>query len=249
MKVWYIYLIGITYFILLAFIVLTFFEIITWNINRNIQMSFPDLGAPSIIELINYPIILEFFGICLLIVSVLFLFKLRFIKSFLFGVIGYYSAIIPFSIINQILLEKRDLFGSGEFQVSYDEYNSYNSNGVQILNIVLLVNIFLLTIFCLNLIFLKFFKNLKKKMKIKRTILDLGTQYTRLQIREIAQTCKYDRSTIIFVVKEMIVNREIYGQYFRSSGFVVFNQKVNIEEIDKLMATYKEWEEKEDGKK
>ncbi len=47
----------------------------------------------------------------------------------------------------------------------------------------------------------------------------------------------------------MIINREIYGQYFKSLGFVVFNQKANIEEIDKLMATYKEWEEKEVGKK
>ena len=47
----------------------------------------------------------------------------------------------------------------------------------------------------------------------------------------------------------MIENKEIYAQYFSSTKSVAFNQQANIEEIDKLMATYKEWEEKEFEKK
>ncbi len=113
---------------------------------------------------------------------------------------GYCFAIIPFFIINQILLDKRGLFEISEFLISRNEYNSYNFNFLLILNIILLVNILLMTLFCFNLINLKFKENLKKKMKIKRAILDLGTQYTRLQISEIAEIYKYDRSTIILVV-------------------------------------------------
>ena len=96
---------------------------------------------------------------------------------------------------------------------------------------------------------LKSEKKINGKMLSKKEILDLGTKYTRLQIREIAATCKIDRITIIFVVKEMIKNNEIYAQYFRSTGFVVFNQQANIKEIDTLMTVYKEWESKEFGKK
>jgi len=36
---------------------------------------------------------------------------------------------------------------------------------------------------------------------------------------------------------------------FESSKSVAFNQQANIDEIDKLMATYKEWEDKKVEKK
>ena len=47
----------------------------------------------------------------------------------------------------------------------------------------------------------------------------------------------------------MIVNKEIYTEYFQNSKSVAFNQQANIDEIDKLMETYKEWEDSEEGKK
>jgi len=47
----------------------------------------------------------------------------------------------------------------------------------------------------------------------------------------------------------MIKNKEIYAEYFTSSKSVAFNQQANIDEIDKLMEVYKEWEEKKVGKK
>ena len=85
---------------------------------------------------------------------------------------------------------------------------------------------------------------------IKKTILELGTKFTRLQIVEISEECNVkDEQLIVDVVREMIDNNEIYSQYFSSTKSVAFNQQANIDEIDKLMATYKEWEEKKVEKK
>jgi len=88
------------------------------------------------------------------------------------------------------------------------------------------------------------------KHKIKKTILELGTKFTRLQIVEISEECDVkDEQIIVDTVREMIDNKEIYAQYFSSTKSVAFNQQANIDEIDKLMATYKEWEEKKVDKK
>ena len=47
----------------------------------------------------------------------------------------------------------------------------------------------------------------------------------------------------------MIDNKEIYAQYFSSTKSVAFDQQANIDEIDKLMSTYKDWESEKVGKK
>lgn len=91
---------------------------------------------------------------------------------------------------------------------------------------------------------------LEKINKIKKLVLELGIKFTRLEIKEIGEKSSIDNEdTIIEVVKDMIKNKEIYAEYFSSSKAIAFDQQANIEEIDKLMATYKEWEEKEVGKK
>jgi len=86
--------------------------------------------------------------------------------------------------------------------------------------------------------------------KIKKLVLDLGIKFTRLEIREISEKSSInDEDFIIKVVRDMIRNNEIYAEYFSSSKAIAFDQQANIEEIDRLMATYKDWEEKEVGKK
>lgn len=86
--------------------------------------------------------------------------------------------------------------------------------------------------------------------KIKKTVLDLGIKFTRLQINEIAEKCGLkDEERIISTVKEMIKNKEIYAEYFSSSRAIAFDQRENIDEIDKLTEEYKEWEGKKVGKK
>jgi len=85
---------------------------------------------------------------------------------------------------------------------------------------------------------------------IKKTVLKLGTKFARLQIAEISEECAVkDEQLIVDTVREMIDNKEIYAQYFSSTKSVAFDQQANIDEIDKLMATYKEWEEKKVEKK
>ena len=85
---------------------------------------------------------------------------------------------------------------------------------------------------------------------IKKTVLELGTKFARLQIAEISEECVVkDEQLIVDTVREMIDNKEIYAQYFSSTKSVAFNQQANVDEIDKLMATYKEWEEKKVEKK
>ena len=77
---------------------------------------------------------------------------------------------------------------------------------------------------------------------IKKTILDLGTQYANLEVREISEACNLDKVTIIEIINDMIENNEIYAEYFKS------NKQSNIKEIDNLMAMYQDWEEKEEAK-
>lgn len=89
----------------------------------------------------------------------------------------------------------------------------------------------------------------KKTKMIKRIVLDLGTKFARLQIAEISEVCDIkDEELIIIVVKEMIINNEIYAQYFSSTKSVAFNQQANIDEIDKLMETYEDWGNKRNEK-
>ncbi|MFX1456357.1 MAG: hypothetical protein ACFFDB_13365 [Promethearchaeota archaeon] len=78
---------------------------------------------------------------------------------------------------------------------------------------------------------------------IKKTILDLSTKFDRLEVHDISEKCGVDKNTIIQVLKNMTKKNEVYAEYFKTTNSVAFNQKANIEEIDSLMAKYKEWED------
>ena len=91
---------------------------------------------------------------------------------------------------------------------------------------------------------------IEKIDRVKKTILELGIKFARLQIAEISEVCSIDDVQLIEdIVKDMIENKEIYAQYFSSTKSVAFNQQANIDEIDKLMESYKDWEEIGVGKK
>lgn len=85
---------------------------------------------------------------------------------------------------------------------------------------------------------------------IRKTVLDLSIKFTRLEIREIREECKVDHEDLVIkVIKEMIKNKEIYAEYFKSSNSILFNQQANIDEIDKLMDQYRQWEKEGMSKK
>ena len=100
--------------------------------------------------------------------------------------------------------------------------------------------------------FLDWEQNIREgdKRKIKKTILDLGTKFTRLQIMDISEKSGIqEEESIIEVISDMIKNKEIYAEYFKDSKSIAFNQQANIDEIDKLMEVYDKWQEKKIGKR
>jgi len=92
-------------------------------------------------------------------------------------------------------------------------------------------------------------KKSKETAEIKKKILDLSVKLTRVEVKEISERVKVDNNAVKRVMKEMVQNEEVYGKFFSTSKALVFNQKANIVEIDNLMALYKDWEEREIGKK
>ena len=74
-------------------------------------------------------------------------------------------------------------------------------------------------------------------------------RFPRVQISEIIEINKINNPNLaISVVLEMIKNREINAEFFESCKSLVFDLQMDMDEIDKLLKTYEEWEE-EDYKK
>ena len=93
-------------------------------------------------------------------------------------------------------------------------------------------------------------KILEDISKIRKSILEMSTKFTRIEITEINDVSGVDNEELIITtLREMINNKEVYAQYFTISKSLVFNQQANIDEIDRLMELYREWEKKEIGKK
>jgi ABC-type iron transport system FetAB permease component len=173
-----------------------------------------------------YPI-----GFLCVLISSIYLYRLRIKKSIIFGFIGdivYGLTIIHFVIIYIISTEL----------------------------IILLLTLIWLIILIVNLIIHTRLRSKNKEfsiedeMTIRQTILDLGTKFTRLDVREISEKCEYYNSdSIIKVLNSMISNKEIYAEFFKSSKTVSFDQQANIDEIDELMAVFKDWEDDQITKK
>ena len=85
--------------------------------------------------------------------------------------------------------------------------------------------------------------------KIKKAVLDLGTKFTKLEIKEIKEKCNVESTDLIVdVIKKMIKDKMIYAEYFSSSSAIAFDQRTNIEEIDNLLKKYEQWEKEEKEK-
>ncbi|MBD3214454.1 MAG: hypothetical protein GF311_17715 [Candidatus Lokiarchaeota archaeon] len=82
-------------------------------------------------------------------------------------------------------------------------------------------------------------------VNIKRTIIDLGTKFTRLTLGDVNEKCKESKDIVLKVINQMIGDNEIYAKYFKSTQMIAFDQQANIDDIDNLMKTYQEWEKYE----
>ena len=87
------------------------------------------------------------------------------------------------------------------------------------------------------------------KSLIKKALLNIGTKYNRIELKEIAEYTHADLDLIVHVIKEMIKGEEIHADYFSTTKSVVFNLEANIDEIDELMLKFEEWEGKKIDKK
>lgn len=95
-----------------------------------------------------------------------------------------------------------------------------------------------------NILIYSSIKNItdKEKTILKKTILNLGTRFIELEIRDISEKSYLNIKKVKDLVKEMIENNEIYATYNEYTKLVQFDQDANLEEIDKLMQIYESWE-------
>jgi hypothetical protein len=87
-------------------------------------------------------------------------------------------------------------------------------------------------------------KKIDKINEIKKTLIHLSTRYKRINLNELSEKTEInDVQLLEKTIKSMIKNQEVYGEYFSTSQTIIFDQKVNIDKINKLMNLYKDWEE------
>jgi len=86
-------------------------------------------------------------------------------------------------------------------------------------------------------------------LKIKSIIIDLGSKYPKLKVIDIKDKCGEEEGLIFTTLQDMIKNREISAKYIKSSKAVEFSQQIDVEEIDKLMKSFDEWEKEGKDKK
>ncbi|MHA1518539.1 MAG: hypothetical protein ACTSRK_00015 [Promethearchaeota archaeon] len=85
--------------------------------------------------------------------------------------------------------------------------------------------------------------------KIKKTILELGSKYPRLDVGDIEEVCGVSEPKLIIgIIKDMISSEEIYARYFKNSRSVAFDQQANLEELGRLDDLFSDWSEKEISK-
>ena len=127
---------------------------------------------------------------------------------------------------------------------------NYNYRGS--LNFSLLIYIFIfIALSIVNLLIFTSIKVVTKadKAKIKKVILNLGTRFTRLEIGDISEKSNLNVKKVEEIIIEMIENKEIYAAYQENTKIVRFNQEANLEEIDKLLHTYENWEKDSNKRK
>ena len=176
------------------------------------------VGIPDFLVLI----VLAFGAISssLVFISLVLVFRLEFGNALLFGLISTVSIIINLNVFLII------------YQLPANSEIFYST--IMIASSILIINIYLL--------FSIYYHNERDKRVIKKILLDLATQYSRLEIVDIAEKSSLNREKVERVVIEMLNKKELYGEYLAPKKIIEFNVELNIEEIDSLLETYKKWE-------
>lgn len=178
------------------------------------------IGVPYSLFLIAN--IFSTFILSLIIASLVMLFRLLFGRALICGLISTVLMIIDLNAFLKRL----------ELPVN-SEITNYT---IMISLLITTINIYLL--------FSIYYHNEKDKLIIKKVLLDLGMQYSRLEIVDIAEKSSMNREKVERVVIEMLNKKEFYGEYLAKKKIIEFNVELNNEEIDNLLEIYKKWEDK-----
>ena len=178
------------------------------------------IGVPYSLFLIAN--IFSTFILSLIIASLVMLFRLLFGRALICGLISTVLMIIDLTAFLKRL----------ELPVN-SEITNYT---IMISLLITAINIYLL--------FSIYYHNEKDKLIIKKVLLDLGIQYSQLEIVDIAEKSSMNREKVERVVIEMLNKKEFYGEYLAKKKIIEFNVELNNEEIDNLLEIYKKWEDK-----
>ena len=170
----------------------------------------------------------DWLGVFVIIISIFFLLRYNLENAFFYGIVGTSIMTIMFIIVIVELF----IFNSLTITLIFE----------------LLPIILLYSINCIIYLLMYYSPTIKEEALVKRIILEMGTKFSRTEIKEVSEKSRVDITSIIKIVKQMITNQEIHGIYFNSTETIAFNQQSNIKEIDNLMAQYKQWEEINIGK-
>lgn len=78
----------------------------------------------------------------------------------------------------------------------------------------------------------------------------MSFKFTKVEIPEIIEEAGVNVEILITeIAQKMLENKEIFGYYENKSKSIIFDHEVEVEEIEKLMEKYEEWEEKETDRK
>jgi len=209
----------ILYVIKVSYIVITLFSIPSLIFN---PLWFPEqqqIGEESYF-LVLIELTCGVISLSLILTSLILLFRLEFERALKYGIISTASIIIDLIVFLTIYHLPANL------EITY-----YT---IMIVSSITIINIYML--FSIN------YLNERDKRVIKKLLLDLGTQYSRLEIVDIAEKSSMNREKVERIVIEMLNKKELYGEYLASKNIIEFNVELNIEEIDSLLEIYKKWE-------
>lgn len=230
MKSTHLRLIGkINIFLILADFIFYIFFLNTVLMELSYKYNLGDLGVGTAIGNMFYSYLI-LAVVIFMVPSIFYAFRLDLNKTIFFGLISSILSVFPVIIPLTVFL-------------------SYSTDLPYFQFIIALLIPISLNLLMIYLIWNKYNSNYEEEAKIRRTVLDIGIQYPDFTLSNVAKKCQVDKNTCLIAINNMIATKQIFADFFYVSKKFAFNKKANIEEIDKLMNLYTEWETEHIGKK
>ncbi|MFW9990147.1 MAG: SBBP repeat-containing protein [Candidatus Odinarchaeota archaeon] len=100
-----------------------------------------------------------------------------------------------------------------------------------------------------NLSILKDYINTTRMIKTKDIIFNLNQNFERLEVNAIVEKCGEGEGIILSAILDMIKNGEISAEFIKNTKEVLFQKQLDVEQIDRLIKSFEDWEKEGMGKK